>query len=331
MSYSQQPLITLLKEGKIEGETGVPKHIETVISNVFVFENTAYKIYKNNSEFFNKNFYDISGEENRSQFAGDDFNWNHTLSPEVYTELKGISVQDKEVVLHTELLQGREPVIVMRRLDMDNGIFALLMKEMLSADDFFTIGYQFGEREHRLSEKETTQLNVYEDLENRVSDVKSWMTESGTMPSEDIEKTVNYLESFLRANQGVTYITNDMGSICIDFHSENGVFENGILLPIDTFSPKPAWRTGHRHINIYRIATDTFALSGEDAFRAILKGYVESMNEVLDPSFEQFFVIYAASIMAPYFYMLGKNDPLRQKAAEKYHTFLQKQLESTII
>ena len=97
----------------------------------------------------------------------------------------------------------------------------------------------------------------------------------------------------------------------------------------DCYSVKYDWRFGPALLNIYRFATDVFALVGEKEFRAVMRGYCDSLN-VEQPSkeIERFFVIYAALIMMPYLYMLGKTDTDKHEAAVKYHDFLKRYLGS---
>ena len=113
MTYSQKPLIELVKAGKTPGETTIPKHIETVISNVFVFENLVYKVYKNDNDFFNQGFRDISTTSARFDFTRRDFTWNQTLSPSIYLELRGVEVTEEGEISFVEEDQAEELVMVM--------------------------------------------------------------------------------------------------------------------------------------------------------------------------------------------------------------------------
>ncbi|PIR83059.1 hypothetical protein COU19_02745 [Candidatus Kaiserbacteria bacterium CG10_big_fil_rev_8_21_14_0_10_56_12] len=95
MVYSQRPLVRLIQEGQLTGESGKPDHVETVISNVFLFSDKVYKIYKSDNDFFNRNFNDISAKARRFDFTTADFEWNHQLSQEVYTALRGVRIIEK--------------------------------------------------------------------------------------------------------------------------------------------------------------------------------------------------------------------------------------------
>jgi len=320
----QKNIINAFLNNEVKGYLGgKSNHIETVISNVFVGNDFVYKIYKDDSKFFNENFYDLSNKKNRVSFTTDDFNWNHALSPEVYLELKGVSIETGEVEIVDDIDSVQELVIIMKKLDMNQGIFMRLMRGDLKQNDFYQIGFQLAEREKRLTPNTTSQLNLYDDFNKRYPDVKNWIAEADKyIPLEEREVYLLFLRSFIDKYKEDLKTADEYIGIGMDFHSENGVYENGVLLPIDTYPPKAEWRAGHRHINVYRVATDAFALSGEESFRSVLRGYEESNKEKFDKTYERFFITYAAVIMVPYFYMLGEKDALRKKAAERYQTFL---------
>lgn len=61
--HSQIKIIDAFSRGDIFGEISAPKHRTTVLSNVFIFKNKVYKIYKNDNKFYNENFRDISSKK----------------------------------------------------------------------------------------------------------------------------------------------------------------------------------------------------------------------------------------------------------------------------
>src|ERR1035441_10967527 len=121
MSDNNNKIIDFFKKGAIPNPDGtLPKHIITAISNIFVFKDKAYKIYKNDSDFFNKSFNDLSKKENRFLFTQKDFEWNNHLSPEVYTKLRGVILKDDAIVFTEPTDSSDELVIEMNKIDMSN-------------------------------------------------------------------------------------------------------------------------------------------------------------------------------------------------------------------
>ena len=67
-------LYEALQQNKVKGFSKPEKEIETMISRVFVFENSAVKVYKWENFFFA----DLSDYEYRKKFYQDDFYWNNS-------------------------------------------------------------------------------------------------------------------------------------------------------------------------------------------------------------------------------------------------------------
>lgn len=327
MEYSQKPLIELLRLGKLPGETSLPKHIETVISNVFVFEKTVYKIYKNDNAYVNQNFRDISYRNDRFTFTQRDCDWNHTLSPTIYLKTEGVRVKDGMVeICSTE--DAEELAIVMNRINMADVLYEKLLNHHITEENAFLIGKQYAENIKKI-QTPIIHGNYYHDFNNRIPDLREWMESSAENISvEESGKYCNYLDSFLKDRRELfegqlsTTMTNDG-----DIHSHNAVFTNDQLYLIDTFPPKEEWIRGHPHISLYRLGSDIYALSGsKELFEAYLKGCEES-GAVLNRELDHFYIIYASGIMISYQYLLAANDEHHMKAAQTYHSFIKKYFE----
>ena len=322
--YSQKPLLNVLSSGSFGDLRGrTPKRVETIISNVFIGEDRVYKVYKNDSASFNEHFYDLSVTENRMSFSERDFNWNHDLSPEIYIETIYAKVtQEIEIVQTRE--EATEVVIVMSKVDVSTSLTVLLMKKLLKEGDYYRIGSQLGEKVEVFNKQHGgNAIDLYEDFIGRYNDIVSWMSmATDWLPSDETGQYLAYLKSFIDEHEQEFRKAPALSGVGLDVHAENALYDDGELSLIDTYPPKEAWRKGHKHINIYRIAADIYALQGEDAFREYIAGYENSTKDNLDPKFEKFFVMYAALIMCPQLYMMGKTDPLRLQAGEKYHDFL---------
>lgn len=328
MSYSQKPLIELFKAGKVLGESGVPEHIETVISNVFLFEEKVYKIYKDDNIFFNTNFRDLSAQKDRFQFTHDDFKWNQQLSHEIYLELPGVRINEN-VVTFIDESNAEELVCVTKRMPKGSTLIDVLMNGDLSANACYEIGRQFTERESRFNWiGEIPSESTLDNMQKRYDDIVDWIRDVKEV-SED-EKEV-YMSQFKQLICRVYEADNAQLSICFDIHSLNAFYVAAMLMPFDTYPPKEEWCFGPRGLNIFRLATDIYALRGEEEFRAVMKGYCESLGrEPFTEEMTSLLVLYAALIMVSYLYMLGKTDPLKHESAVKYHDFLKRYTSSTL-
>lgn len=320
---SQAKIIKSFSLGRFSGCQEKPKHIVTVISNVFISGQRVYKIYKNDDKEFNTLFYDLSVKENRFKFTTNDFSWNHDLSPEVYLELRGILLQ-KENVVFTDPTKGVDELcIVMQKIDMHNALIIKLLNIELKTHDFYQIGYHFADRESKLPEISDSGLNLYQNFITRVRDVDEFFIYmKDVISSKETKKYVDYLYNFVEKHKVELGKAKHLIGTGIDIHSENAIYDHNRLYMIDTYPPKEDWRLGYKHINIYRLATDVLALRGEKEFREMLKGYQDFSKEKLDPAYEKFLVVYSSCIMVSYFNALAKHDPSRAKAAKNYLSFL---------
>lgn len=328
MSYSQEPLLELLRAGKVPGESGIPKHIETVISNVFLFSERVYKVYKSSNEFFNKSFHDISIKGERFAFSSADFEWNQQLAKEVYLRLQGVKVEADGMHFVDEWKDAEELLLVTKRLPAGTAVFDCLLKNDLNETDYYEIGKQFAQREKNFVwHSDLPSESLLQNMLERHKDVVEWIesVEEHISPT-DKETYVNHLKDLI-----TRVYENDSTriSICIDMHSLNAFYVDKTLYPFDAYSPKDSWRFGPALLNIYRLATDVFALVGEKEFDAVMRGYHEYLKREM-PSQEtnRLFVIYASLIMVPYLYMIGKTDTDKHEAAVKYHDFLKRYIAS---
>ena len=112
--------------------------------------------------------------------------------------------------------------------------------------------------------------------------------------------------------------------VCIDGNSENLLYSNKELRFIDAYPPKDNWRIGTFEVDIFRTGSDIYALAGEKEYKAYLSGVKEVAGDKVNLKFENFYLLYAAMIMAPYFYMLSKKNSKYLPKAEKYLQFVKK-------
>ncbi|MCR4285580.1 MAG: hypothetical protein NUW00_01665 [Candidatus Kaiserbacteria bacterium] len=320
--YSQRPFIELAKAGLIFGEGKAPKHIETVVSNVFVFEKTVYKLYKNDNKFFNEGFRDISGKEERFSFTRRDFEWNNTLSPAIYTRLMGIVVSDGQVEeCSPESENADDLVIVMNRIDTNDILYEKLLRVEIDEDLAYVIGKQFGKKIKKIHRH--IDGDYYSVFHGRIEDCREWSSSvSESMSLEESGEYCDFMKAFVENHR--FHFENELSKEMVtvgDVHGHNAVFTDGELHFIDTFPPKEEWLQGHKNIDLYRLGADILALGGDDLFDAFMKGCADG-GQTLNRDHEILYIMYASTIMVPYLYMLAKTDPRHIAPAKRYHDFV---------
>ncbi len=318
--YSQKPLLEFLHAGKISDESGTPKHTETVISNVYLFNERVYKVYKNDNSFFNTSFHDLSVKRDRFVFSKSDFEWNQRLTKELYLHLLGVRVGNDRIQFVDEQ-DAEELIFITKRMPADTTLFDLIMKGDLATNDFYEIGKQFAQREKNfiwngVMPDESllgTMLERYDDIVEFIKVVEKISTLEKETWTNQLKELITRV--YTHDSSGV--------SICFDIHSLNAFYVDQTLYPFDTHPPKDTWRFGPALLSLYRLATDVLAFAGKKEFDAVISGYHEYLKrEMPTQENSRLFVIYASLIMVSYLYMLGITDTDKQGAAVKYHNFL---------
>ncbi|MDO8529328.1 MAG: hypothetical protein Q7S18_01530 [bacterium] len=109
-------LAEALKLGLVKDVPKPERHIETWLSDVFLYENTARKITKYVS---NKDFGDLTNFEERKQFYAADFAWNNLFAPEIYTFLQGLR-ETKNGWVECNNDEANDFYILMNRINADD-------------------------------------------------------------------------------------------------------------------------------------------------------------------------------------------------------------------
>ena len=320
MNYTQKPLIKLMKHGKMPGEAGIPKHIETVISNVFLFDTMVYKVYKNDNAFFNMNFRDIENKNTRFAFTHKDFAWNNVLSPSIYLELRGVRVVEGKIEFVAPTDDAEELLIVMKRVNTHEVLFERLMHNEISIKDAFAIGKQFAQQIKKVRTEKPIG-NYFKMFANDIDDVRSWIDDVPEHKDEML-KWCNFLEEFRTKNRSwYEGALSDELAFSGDIHSHNALYTNGEFFLMDTYAPKDSWRIAHELLPFYRLGADMFALGSMELFESYLKGYEEGSGTKIDRRLDAPHILYGATIMVSYLYMLKKSDATKSGVASQYHDF----------
>jgi len=311
--------------GKIAGGGASPEHIETVMSDVYLFDDVVYKLYKNDNEFFNTNFRDLSRRETRIAFTRSDFAWNHALSPSIYLELQGVSVANDQIRFLAFDDAPEEFLIVMRRIAREHLLFERIVSNGISREDCFSLGSQLADSLTKARTQRFSGYNYFETFKANIVDVHNFIKDVAEyVPFEEVQAYIDFLETFRLNNRSLFESTLslelDRGG---DTHSHNVVVTDGQLLLMDTYPPKDAWLIEHHLLPLYRIGTDIWGLSGnKELFEAFVAGYEETAAIKVDRSLDALFVTYSALIAVSYHYMLQRTDKSKALAATRFHSFL---------
>ncbi|MEK7649081.1 MAG: hypothetical protein AAB400_04200 [Patescibacteria group bacterium] len=326
-------IIELVQINGIEGLSGIPTMIETVVSRVFFFDtdDTVLKFYKRDNTWWNTEMQNISGGPSRINFIRGEFDFNHFLNPPTYIALKIAEVRNGKVFLQNPKDSDDELVIVMRKEDVSKTLTHVLAGTPLSEDEYMIIGRSFASIKLKLPRHflPQTDKNWYELMIVRAQDLSEWVRSENNFPPELAGQGLALFEKMLHENKAhFETIQYDSLNVCIDCNSENVLYSNGELRFLDAYPPKEEWRIGTFDVDIYRMGSDIAAFAGNDAYKAYQDGVNEVARNHLDPELENFYLLYSALIMAPYLVMRSKNDQSFQLKAEEYTTYLRGLLAS---
>lgn len=302
-----------------------------MLSNVFLFKERVYKLYKNDNDFINKKFDDISTREKRFSFATTDFAWNQQLSKEIYLRLQGVRAGAELVHFVDSHADAEELLLVTARLQKKDSVFEHLRAADLSEPDYYEIGKQFAERESRFVPYEAMSgESLLKNMLRRHHDLVEWSKGvEAHLPAEERDSYAGQVKSLIER-----VYTGDSTPLAtsFDIHSLNAFYFDGIFHPFDIYAINDSWHFAPASVNMYRLATDVFALAGEKEFRAVVRGYYDYLGtKSPEKDAEQLMVIYSAFIMVSYLYMLSQTDAEKREVAIKYHDFLKRYTSGTLV
>ena len=330
-----EKLFNLLCAGKIVGFSCEPRVIETVISRVFIFneEDVVLKFYKRDNDWWNKDMMDLSGGHSRIDFIRNDFEFNRFLNPKVYTALKAVVIANETVVLKEPDMNEDELVIVMHKEDISGTFTEVLFENKLTLDEYRGIGKRFARIKLDIPKRFLPESNLtwYEHTVKRLQDLSSWVSSEKDFPEEIAKQGLSLLKRQLEENKvDFQSIPSSDLFVLIDCNSENLIYSNQELRFIDAFPPRDDWRIGTFDVDIFRTGSDIYALAGEDAYNAYLEGIDEIAGQYRNKDLSDFYLLYSALIMAPYFFMLSSKDNKYLNKAARYLAFVKKRISYSL-
>ena len=280
-------IYTALSEGLVEGIKEKPERaVETVMSDVFIYENVVRKVYKERKGVF----VDMTDQEARKDFYLNDFKWNQSVSPEIHSNLYGIGKRDDGTYFLTDFDQSEVWMIEMKRVQDSDTLFNRLTNGTASTDDVVSFIDMQTEALKRLTDEHLDDhSNLLEQSlqklwEDRIdNDLRAFGKSFGKEIEPDLtDKRIDSLLNYFRNNSFLQELSSEDASVMIDNHAGNVVFHNDKPQFIDIFLPKREWRVLDHHNNISRIAACVRTLGNDEMADSMYEAY--SRHYELAPS-----------------------------------------------
>lgn len=323
-------IVEAFKSGRVTGheDEPTPKHIETVISHVFLFNDVVYKLYKRENEIFNKNFRDLNNEEVRTHFIKEDYFWNNYFNSDVYKSLVKVRLSNNLIIIDEDQETDGDWVIKMARIDADQTLTNVLRKNPIPTDKLKSLGHDMTKLIAEFPHTPKAENNFYENFVSRIIDVREWLllADEKDVPKEVTEKIDSALKSYLEKNKErfESFPISDL-VIAPDNHSDNVLFIDSVHSFIDLYPPKASWLLSEPFMNICRLSTCVAVLSDEESANAVIDGYNEYYDsDSNDESLKTFYQIYSAAIQGAYVFMLANGDQKLRDEAQRYFDFIEK-------
>ena len=266
-------LIEAFEQNLTEGiDMSAPdKTIETIISKIFFYNETVYKIYKYKKFFFG----DFASSEFRKNFYGEDFYWNNKMAPNVYLALRGVKKSGKKYKF-TELADAEDFFIKMKKFDDNKNLTNLLLNGEVSGSELARVAEEMILRLRDLTKSRKSRYTAYfhrdlmdihfEDLEG---DRNLMYMISDFVLKSKVDKIIDAVKAASAKDDYYKRFNSNNLSVLIDNHADNIVFLNNQIEFIDVLPPKESWRVGDLNFAVCRLATDAAVLDSPNLAEAV--------------------------------------------------------------
>jgi aminoglycoside phosphotransferase family enzyme len=307
-------LIEAFENGTFRGLGKPDRVIETVISKLFFYGDNVYKVYKHMTAFFG----DFTNDRFRHEFYHDDFIWNNTMAPDVYTKL-GYVKKVGEKYIESDHDNSDDYYIQMKRIDDSKTLLNLSARMPLSKDELVKITETMFERVAKLTEIKKTDLQdlfntpyLKLDLQN-LETSRNWLYMSPDyIPKADADHIIDTLKNFISGHPFFTKYDGSGYQASIDNHTGNIIFDKGHIDFIDSMPPMRIWKIQTNIYTVSRPATDIEVLLGKEYSDKMYETLERIRNIKIAPEIRAYYQTVAALIQAPYLKIL-KEDVLADK------------------
>lgn len=315
-------LIEALEQGRMKLWGEPDKVIETAISKLFFFGNHVVKVYKH-EDFFFANLEEV---KTRRKFYEDDFFWNHTASPNIYLELKGVRADS---LSDARIADGHDFYILMNKIDGSATLTRLLAERKISVAEIKYISRELIKLTRRLTKKRLKSFSHltskgwrYLWLKNEVDSLRPWlaMAKKYIAPSE-VEKMIKVLVAASKKEKYFSGYDNKCLTVVVDNNCDNLLWLDGQPGFIDIMPPMEGWRVADEYATVVRTAVDAYVIGGREYGQVVYDTYRQFRDDVPD-NIRKIYEVRAALIQWSYRHLVGQH-----RLAEKYRKFILPRLE----
>ena len=298
-----------LQLGLVKGIPKPERHIETWISDIFLYKREARKVVKH---LLDKDIGDFTNKKERRDFSVADFAWNRLFAPEVYKELQGArKVKDSWELC--EIAEADEFIVFMNRIDADDTLVNRLVEKRLSKKDAIQVTESLLEKLDLANEKyfkdQSRQLgkSLYQLMLLRLDNFSEFVLSAGGVSQKLSNSRIDALQSFHENEPYFKQLGSSSASVTIDAHSSNIVFVKNKPIFIDVYWPMPFFRIIDRALAVSRIASCVRIFMGDEPADAMYKIFAKKRK--LPPKrILTFYEAYSAFVMGYYFIHIKRPD-----------------------
>ncbi len=281
-------IATALKNGQSIGLVdAVPDHhIETGLAHVFFFGERVFKLYKTYDDHthFIKGVFAPTRE--RQHFLARDHALNTHFSRGIYRDQHSVSWADPQVLIVPSVEAANSfihSLIEMERLDFAHNVHELLLKEQVTDEMSYQLGWQTAELVSSYQEVLPDGLSWYELAIARLGFLEqfiAWLPEDLSVVVAR-RGYVHQLAAHVERHRTVyRALTSEHLTVTLDNHDENLFYTDGMLRVIDVLPPMSSWWYGPAYVNLANVMTNVGVMASQPAARAVYDGYTKYLGEV---------------------------------------------------
>jgi aminoglycoside phosphotransferase family enzyme len=317
-------LTEALQLGLVENIPKPERHIETWISDIFLYEKVARKVVKHLQD---KDIGDFRNKNERRDFSVADFSWNRLFTPEVYVELQGAR-KTKEAWELCGIEEADEFIVFMNRIDADDTLVNRLVRKKLSDNDIARLTETLLEKldlaNKKYFEDQSRKLkkNLYQLMIMRMDNFADFLLSAGSVSKKLTNARIDSLRSFHSSESYFQELGPSSASVTIDAHSSNIVFVQDKPVFIDVYWPMPFFRIIDRALAVARLASCVRIFMGDKPADKMYDVFARE-RELPPKQILRFYEAYSAFVMGYYFIHIK-----RPELVDKYLSFADMNLAS---
>lgn len=318
-------LSNALKLGLAKDIEKPERHIETWLSDIFLYKNVARKVTKYVSD---KDFGDFTNYQERKSFYTADFSWNNLFAPEIYTDLKSMQKNKKDIWIPCDEIDAEDYYILMNRIDADDTLINRLYKKQVTEKDInritrkLLVNLSIANDRYFKEQSRNVGSGVYKLMCSRLNNFKQFTLSAKGIPKEKTNARVDALTLFHKEHSYFKKINKERTSVTIDGHSANIVFIKNLPVFMDVYWPMPTFRIVDHVLAFARIAACIRVFMNDKLADNMYKIYQEERKlppkEILD-----FYETYNSFVMGYYFTHIK-----RPEFVQSYFDFADKKLSN---